>query len=367
MGRRRKGEVPAYRQHVSGQAFSVYQGHPHYFGRHGTAESRRRYKDFLVWWERQESTPPGAVRTLRDLVNAFMDFARGYYLDAAGQPTSQYSLYRTYLQPLLDGWADTAVDELRRSDLRQVQQQWARTLSRTTCNKALGLVKRVFRWGVKEEFVRPETLVGLLAVEGLPKGRSSAREHAPIQPVPEEDLERTLAATPRPFADMARVQLLVGCRPGELRRLRGDEINRQGVARLEGRTVKLAGGVWTFTPTQHKLKHKGKDLVYLIGPQAQALLAPYLVKTGDGYLFPSRQSPYYSKSAYHKRLRQAALAAGVTPWAANRLRHNALTRYDEAAGIQAASVIVGHAKVETTQVYAARNLQQAAELVARLG
>ena len=56
----------------------------------------------------------------------------------------------------------------------------------------------------------------------------------------------------------------------------------------------------------------------------------------------------------------------VPAWSPNRLRHNRATEL-RPFGLDMAKTILGHTKVETTQVYAERDLQAAMELVAKIG
>jgi integrase len=366
MGRRRKGQPPGYRRHASGQAFAVYRGTSSYFGKYGTRESRERYRQFLSWWEQQELTPPGPVRTVQQLVNAFLLHARGYYVKPDGRPNRRLFLYRDYLRPLVEQYGTRSADDFGRAELRQLQGQWAERLARSTCNQLLGMVKHVFRWGAREDHVRPETVAALALVAGLPAGWGLARETERVRPADEADVEKTLAHLPDPVADMVRVQLLVGCRPGELWRMQGGEIDRGGAAKVKGHTVRLEG-VWTFTPSRHKLRHKGKDLVYLVGPQAQAVLAPSLLRAGEGYLFPTGHSPYYSYQGYYSAIRTACRKAGVAPWSLNQLRHAAAGRYETREGLYVASKVLRHAKPDTTLVYVEEDLRQVAEAVRRLG
>ena len=44
----------------------------------------------------------------------------------------------------------------------------------------------MFKWGVSEELISPSVYPALCAVPGLRKGRSGARESAPVKPVSEE-------------------------------------------------------------------------------------------------------------------------------------------------------------------------------------
>jgi site-specific recombinase XerD len=54
-------------------------------------------------------------------------------------------------------------------------------------------------------------------------------------------------------------------------------------------------------------------------------------------------------------------------WSANRLRHSRGTELRSALGLDLAKTVLGHAKVETTQIYAEKDLAAALEAVARLG
>lgn len=367
MGRRKKGTPPSYRRHKSGQAFAVYRGDYYYFGGYGLAESRRKYQEFLSWWERQEAhVGPVEVRTLADFVAAFLLHAREFYRNADGQPTSRFGLYRNYLGQVLRLFGARDVEDFGRAELKIVQAQWAETLCRRTCNQALAAVKTAFRWGADEGLIRVETLASVLTVKGIPQGRSLAKEYEPVLSVPHEQVQAVIAELSAPFADMVRAQELIGCRPGELRSLRGDEINRNGQARLHGQVVHESG-LWAWLPTQHKVRHTGRVVLYWIGPQAQAVLSPHLLRAGEGRVFCRPDGTCYSEQRYIQVIEYAAKRAGVPSFTPNQLRHNTATRYDEVAGLQAASTVLGHARVETTAVYAQKNLAQAASLVRRLG
>src|SRR5208337_1672133 len=94
---------------------------------------------------------------------------------------------------------------------------------------------------------------GLTAVEGLKKGRTTAREPAPIQPVDEALVEATLPHMPAIVADMVRFQRLTGCRPNEVFQLRPIDLDR-------------SAEVWQYRPGSHKTEHHGRERVIFIGP-----------------------------------------------------------------------------------------------------
>ena len=51
-------------------------------------------------------------------------------------------------------------------------------LSRRTINQRIGIVKRLFAWAVENQHVPPAEWHRLLAVKGLKKGKSTAKEPA---------------------------------------------------------------------------------------------------------------------------------------------------------------------------------------------
>ncbi|MGL6195814.1 MAG: hypothetical protein ACRC2T_13440, partial [Thermoguttaceae bacterium] len=115
------------------------------------------------------------------------------------------------------------------------------------------------------EFVPVEVYQALQAVPRLTKGRTTARESAQIEPVPDAILNKTLPLMPPVVADMARIQRLCGMRPQEVCNMRFCDIDR-------------SGKVWRYVPFEHKTEHHGKSLTKAIGPKAQAILTSYLME-----------------------------------------------------------------------------------------
>ena len=50
-------------------------------------------------------------------------------------------------------------------------------LARTTVNERIGVLKRLFKWGVRKKMVPAAVYGELLTVEALKRGRSRARRH----------------------------------------------------------------------------------------------------------------------------------------------------------------------------------------------
>jgi integrase len=421
MGRRRKGAPPAYLFHKgTGQGYSILDGRHVYHGEHDSPKSRRKYTEFIRRWE-QTQTPapirPGYNCTVLEMVAAFLDHAKAHYRRADGELTSEYAHYKDCLEDLLNRYADLGVNEFGAKDLKALREGWIEAgNARLTVNAKVGRIRRIFRWSVGEEMVDPAVVIVLEAVKDLQEGRTPARETAPVPPAALDAVEATLPFVSRQATAMARLQLAVGMRPGEVCRMRGVEINRDGIATIKTsrgqRSVRITTGGWVFQPEQHKNRSKGKGLVYVLGPQARDLLAPWLRDDPEEYLFQpceaeaerkalqrerrkSRVQPsqvdrskrnavrkprnHYTSDTYcsaiikgTRKANRARAKQGLPPvehWSPGQLRHNYLTRVESTEGFDLldASLAVGHASPTTTELYVLRDLRRAAEVAEQLG
>jgi len=133
----------------------------------------------------------------------------------------------------------------------------------------------MFKWAASHELIPAAVCQALATVPGLRKGRSAARESKAVPPVPNDVVDATLPHLPPVVADMVRFQRLTGCRPGEVCSIRPCDVDR-------------SGEVWLYRPESHKTEHHGRERIVYIGPQAQAVLLPYLA---PGYRYPCLPLP----------------------------------------------------------------------------
>lgn len=270
-------------------------------------------------------------------------------------------------------------------------------LSRSTVNDFIGIIRRVFRWGTAKELVPPSVYQALIALSGLRRGRTTAREPEPVLPVAEEVVDATLPHLPEVVADMVRVQRLLGCRPGEVCMMRPCDIDR-------------TAEVWEYRPASHKTEHHGRQRVIFIGPKAQQILLTYLLRDAQAFCFSpaesdikrkammraSRKTPVqpsqanrskrhpnrqpgtkYNKDSYNHAIHRAVDKANkvraehgeeaLPHWHPNQLRHARGTEVRHQFGLEAAQVVLGHAKADVTQVYAERDFERAKEIMRKIG
>jgi integrase len=176
-------------------------------------------------------------------------------------------------------------------------------LARGVINQRIGRIRRMFKWAVENQLIKPDVFQALQAVRGLARGRSKAKETKKVPPVAPETVEHTLPHLTRHVAAMVRVQLLTGARPGEVCMMRGCDLD-------------TTGPVWLYYPGrdqgdegQHKTAHHGHSRVIAIGPKAQEILKPFLKpENPQAYLF----SPQESRAEY-QALRRKNRKTKVTP------------------------------------------------------
>lgn len=75
----------------------------------------------------------------------------------------------------------------------------------------------------------------------------------------------------------------------------------------------------------------------------------------------------YTRRSYRQAIVRACQKAGVPEWSPLQLRHTAATVIRAKYGIEAAQLILGHARADVTQVYAERDLARARTIMAEIG
>lgn len=282
MPRTKKGTPPAYRLHRgSGQAVVTVEGRDVYLGEFGSAKSLRQYGLILAGNGRpapkRDHHPDPEPTTVEEVLAEFWEHATGYYRKD-GRPTNELAALRIVARDLRTMFGKTPAAEFGPKKLKAVRQLWIdRGQARTTINKNARRLGRIFRWAVAEELVPGSIYEALRAVPGLKRGRTEVREPAPVEPVAVEMVEQTIPFLPKVTADMVRFQLLTGARPGEVCTLRPRDVDR-------------SHDVWEYRVDGHKTEHHGRTRTVYIGPEAQAVLRPYLLRPEDDPCFSMAES-----------------------------------------------------------------------------
>lgn len=368
---------PKYRKHKSsGQAVVTLSGKDFYLGRYGSQASKQKYDQLISQWLVNGRVLPASKRkaTVSDLIAAYWAFSKSYYVKN-GKPTDELPGLKVALRHLKNSYGKMPIEEFGPLMLTAFQQLLVETgICRNYVNQQTGRIKRMFKWGVSRELVPVAIHQALVTVSWLRKGKTEAKDYAPVGAVSDDVMEATLRhVVYEPVKAMIRFQRLVGCRPGELFSMRCGDIDRS----------KESEGVWIYRPESHKTEHHGKSRVIVIGPRAQEILRPFLAGADDALCFVRRNGQPFKRLHYSQHIHRACAKAFPAPtgttgddlkawrkqnhWTPNQLRHATATEIRKDHGLEAAQVVAGHANARTTEIYAERDLNKAIQVMAKVG
>lgn len=405
MGRNPKHLLPQMRLHAqSGHARVRLNGKAHWLGRFGSPEAQAAYDRLIAEYLIQRSggrlagtlpslvaagqpeaqePPDGLVAdgsakrptgiespsdtasealapqelTIAELGVVYMEHARTYYRLADGRLSSSYhgmlqavNALRPFKRLPAASFGPRCLREIM-DRLANEKTRTGRPRPRKSINRLLKRIRSLFKWAVSMEMVPAQTWHGLMAVEGLKRGRTTAPELPSVRAVADEVVLKTLPHLPKVVADLVMFIRHSGCRPGEACQLKPVDIER-------------SGDVWKWTLRSHKNAWREHERVIMIGPRAQAILKPYLdqpKRTPHAYCFSpkaserernrqrkqGRQSPmtpshaartpkpvknrtrppreHYSDESLNRCIRRACEKAGIERWTPMQLRQTAAT------------------------------------------
>jgi len=390
----RAEKIPSLRRHKpSNRAVVTINGQDVYCGPWRSPEAKVEYDRIVSEWlangrSLQRSGRSCPDLTITELIARYWRFAMGHY-QRDGKPTAEIAKIRDALKPVERLYGETLAAEFGPIAFKTVRAEFVKAdLCRSTIGYHLGKVRRFIKWAVENELLPGDAYYRLQAVAPLRAGRDGIREPRKIGPVLDEHVDAVLHHLPPPVRAMVELQRLTGMRPGEVVIMTMGQIDR-------------SEDLWIYRPKKHKTVDIGREREILLGARAQEVLKPWLRADPDAPLFspveflearnverrrnrttrltPSarartrkekpRRAPrqWYDKDAYGHAVRRACLKAGIPVWSPNRLRHSLASRVRQRFGLEAAQVILGHAKADVTQVYAERNRVLAKEVTREIG
>jgi integrase len=398
---------PSYRLHKpSGQAVVTINGRDHYLGRFGSAESRQGYDRLIAEWlaNNRQMDPERDGLTMAEVMAKYLAFAEGYYVKD-GRPTSEQDGIAQALRPVRRLYSRTVAAEFSPQKLKAVRQALVdHGLCRIVVNQAVGRIRRMMRWAVENELVPSGAYHGLLAVGGLKRGRTEARETDPVRPVADQYVDAIRDHVARQVWAIVELQRLTGMRAGEVVIMRGCDLD-------------TTGSLWLYTPSTHKTEHHGHSRAIELGPRAQEVIRAFLKPDLHASLFSptdavaervvakrrnrkskvqpsqrdrSKRNPKrkagerYTASSYRRAIQRGCDLAWPVPegttdpgavrswrkshrWHPHQLRHNYATRIRKEFGVEAARILLGHRSTAVTELYAEIDRGRVREIVSKVG
>jgi integrase len=386
----------------SGQGVVRLNGHDYYLGKHGTPLSLETYHRLIAEWLASRQSPNPAKQStsshldisVNQLLLAFWQHAKHHYRNSSGIPTRELDNMRDALRPVRKLYGNSPASEFGPLALRAVREDMIQAgLARTVINARIRRIRHAFRWAASVELIPVAVVQALETVEGLKYGRCEAHESPGVKPVDWALVEATLPYLPRPVAAMVQVMRFSNCRAEDVVIMRGCDLT-------------MKADIWIYHPATHKNAWREEEsevhkrVIYL-GPQAQKEIRPFLKSDLQAYLFSpkeameehharraiqrrSKRTPSelnrrrethpqfkpgerYSVNSMQQAVRRACRQAGVPIWTVLQVRHTRATEVRERYGVEGAQASLGHARVETSQIYAERNRQLAERIAREIG
>ena len=209
----------------------------------------------------------------------------------------------------------------------------------TTANRRLTVFKRYFRWALREQGLKSDPTLKLLAARQplrVPKSLSEAQVEA-LLAAPD-------AATPRGLRDRTMLELMYasGLRVSELTLLKSVHLSlNDGVLRVLGKGA--------------------KERLVPFGDEAHAWLRRYIeqgrsailgARSSDALFVTARGGPM-TRQMFWQLVKRYALTAGITaPISPHTLRHAFATHLlNHGADLRVVQLLLGHADIGTTTIY----------------
>jgi len=254
--------LPKYRKHASEQARVTINGRDYLLGSHGTRASKLQYDrviaEYLASGRSNAFGAPQDSHTLAMIMADYLAYAKNYY---GTTPSSEWHRIKYALASIKKLYAGLPAAEFGSGHFKAIRQHLLeQDLCRNTINARMKRIVRMMKWAASEGMIPASVFETLRLIPGLRKGRSTARETEAVKPVDASIVELTLKHLPPLVADMVRLQLLTGCRPGE-------------VCKLTPKMIDRSGEVWVARPDDHKTAHHGHKRAIFFGPKAKLSIA----------------------------------------------------------------------------------------------
>jgi len=280
-------QVPEYRHHKpTNQAVCTVrlangQRKDLYLGRWKSAPSKAEYSRVIAIIAANGGVYPSAADdlTIDEALVRYTRFINSHYLNSDGTPSRTVEGIKLVLGYLTRLFGPTQLARFGPPELKVIRNAMIEEgRVRGRINKHMVTLRQFFRWCVEEQLVAPSVLEALRAVQPLTPGRSGAVEGKPREPADPVAVGKVLPLLPPAVRTVVQLLRLTGARPSEMLMLRPCDLDQ-------------SVNVWAFTLPAHKTSWKGKARVIRFGPEAQAVLSPWLADVGpEQFVFSPKRS-----------------------------------------------------------------------------
>lgn len=416
--------------HKSGQARIWIKGRTFYLGVYGSAPSKAKYARLIAEHFGSDQPVIASNKTqvtVAELLASFMAHAVVRY-QKNGKPTSEVNSFSAAIGPLVELYSDILANDFGPIALAACRDELNRRgYCRTKVNQHLGRIRRIWKWGVAKQLVKVEAWQALTAVEGLRIGEG--KEMPKVRKVQFEAAIALEGHVVPEVWTMIQLQLVTAMRPGEVVQMRTCDISMCDDLVPKSHRNKLWVYRPATHKTEHHGKERviligpqAQDVLrkwlrpdepegYLFSP-ALAVASSRRQRTEQATTlntkFRRKSHPkraprkFYDTHAYATAIeRGCELAYGMPAelrldkrakrflqmsaeeienrrlearkwrqkycWNPNQLRHTAATWIRSNFNAEVARIILGHAHLNTTEIYAEEDMAKATAAMVSVG
>ena len=327
---------------------------------------------------------PSSVTNVGDLMNKYLQWASNTLrktrdgLDSPDLPKVRRAI------KFLDPYLDWPIDDFGPDELRAVQKtlldseykayKTAKRYTRRGINDTLNCIRTAWRWGLGRGLVKIENVEVLKEIKSLKTGQDNVHENHRRGIVTEKEFHKVLAKANPVARDMLRLIWLTAMRPYEVCDLRPYDIltdDNECWLYIPGRDKSPIG--------DHKTSRFDRIKVIPLTRAAQKVLKPRIKDfASKDYVFKPREAvkdlerlivktrEKYDHNTLCRACKRACEHAKVKEFVPYDLRRTVATGTRALLGKEAAKVLLGHAKTDTTDIYLLEEVQEAIKVAKML-
>ena len=319
---------------------------------------------------------PSSVTTVGGLIEKYQDWAEGVLRQTReGQENPDLAKVRRarrFLEPY-ESWpiADFGPDELRKVQKALIRFKYTagktrKRYTRRGINDTVNVIRSAWRWGLGRGMVEIANLQVLDEVKSLQTGQVHVHENHTRGRVTDEEFKKVLAVVNPVVGDMLRLIWHTAMRPYEVCDIRPYDIltdDPECWIYIPGRDKSPVG--------DHKTARFGRIKVIPFTRSVQSILKSRINDyQSREYLFSPQEAvtdlkhlevncrEKYDHNTLCRACKRACIKAGVEVFVPYDLRRTVATGTRAILGKEAAKVLLGHTKTDTTDIYLLDEVQE---------
>ena len=325
----------------------------------------------------KEIVNPSRTTTVGELVKAYRERAQRELRNTRdGYESPDLIKIRraeTFLGPYI-GWKVTSFgpDQLRKVQKALIDHEYVhgkktKHYTRRGINDTVNYIKAIWKWGLGRQLVKIENVQSFEEVKPLSMGQDNVHENGKRKRVTEEEFNSVVEVVSSVIGDMLKLVWYTAMRPYEVCDMKPSDI------------LKDDSDCWIYIPGRdespfgnHKTTRFERVRVIPMTKESQKILKPrlrgldpteYVFKPAEATKIINKKiRDKYDHNSFCRAVKRGCKRADVAVFVPYDLRRTTATGTRAILGKEAAKVLLGHAKMDTTDIYLLDEVQEAMKI-----